>query len=426
MQRLSEWLAARRLAVDVASVVLLGPPVVLVTFDFTTGPMAGLTPWWAVAVIVPLAARRRWPAVSAVAVFSLSAAQILFGPWLLIPANLAVLVSLYSVTVYGPRWAGRTAMGGIVAGAALFGAQVVLGLGIGSLRQASVFSGLILITGLAVWALAMLRRARQETLDALRDRAERLERERDQQAQIAAAAERARIAREMHDIVAHSLSIVVAQADGGQYAARHDPQAAVTVLGTISDTGRAALADVRRILGVLRDGPTIDPATTPPTGAGPVAGPVAPLAPQPAAGDVDRLLDGVRGAGVEVSLQDVGVPTPLPPGLELTVYRVLQEALTNVLKHAGPEPRVVVERHWGAGSLVVEVTDDGRGAAAAGPEVGGGHGLAGMRERVALYDGEVRAGPRPGGGFAVRVQLPLATDRAAIPDGAADPGPAWS
>ncbi|MTV24022.1 sensor histidine kinase [Nitriliruptoraceae bacterium ZYF776] len=413
-QRFSRWLAAHRLAVDVAVVAILGPLVVVVSFESATVQPARSVAGWAIASILPVALRRRLPVTSAAAVFGVCAVQTLVGPPLVLPANLVVLVSLYTVTVYGPRWAGRVAMAGMVVGAASLVARWTRELGNELLTEAVSFGAIVVISGLAVWALAMLRRARLETMDALRDRAARLERERDQQALIAAAAERSRIAREMHDVVAHSLSIVVAQADGGRYAARDDPGAAVPVLATISDTGRAALADVRRILGVLRDG-TAAAGHTEPTSflpsasdaGAPARDDVAPRAPQPSAGDVAALLDGVRRAGLEVTVDDVGTPVTVTAGLELTIHRLLQEALTNVLKHAGPDPTVSVVRRWTGDRLVIEVEDDGRGVASEAPVPGSGLGLLGMRERVALFDGELHTGPRPGGGFRVRAELPL-------------------
>lgn len=322
-QRFSHWLAGHRMAVDVIAVAVLGPLVVTVSFESTAGTTSGSVAGWAIAVVLPLAARRRLPVASAVAVFAISAVQTVVGPPLLLPANLGVLVSLYAVTVYGPRWAGRVAMAGVVVGAMVFVGRLVREFGVEVVPQGATFGAVIVISGLAVWALAMLRRARQETLAALHDRAARLERERDQQAQIAAAAERSRIAREMHDVVAHSLSIVVAQADGGRYAARDDPAAALPVLATISDTGRAALADVRRILGVLRDGPDLavgsPSAASPPTpdGGTHLLDAVAPRAPQPTGGDVADLLDGVRRAGLDVTLEDLGTPVGVTAGLEL-------------------------------------------------------------------------------------------------------------
>src|SRR5665811_1476872 len=196
--------------------------------------------------------------------------------------------------------------------------------------------------------------------------------------------DRARIAREMHDIVAHSLSVVIAQADGGRYAAGKDPAAAERALGTTAETGRAALADMRRLLGVLR--PSAGPSTSEATGERPRPGvlpgvggrtgpagdlrsagraaPVPDLVPQPAVDDVAGLVAHVRDSGVRVSLVRMGTPRTLPPGTGLTVYRICQESLTNVLKHAGPASTATVLLQWAAASLVLEVTDDGRGAAA--------------------------------------------------------------
>jgi signal transduction histidine kinase len=221
----------------------------------------------------------------------------------------------------------------------------------------------------------------------------------------------------MHDIVAHSLSVVIAQADGGRYAAAADPDAAVRALGTISETGRAALADMRRLLGVLRapDGDigageppgTLRPAVA--TG-GPAGGPApasagTPYAPQPAEHDVEQLVEQVRASGVNVSLVRMGTSRRLPPGTGLAAYRICQEALTNVMKHAGPSPTVTVLVQWLPAALLIEVTDDGRGAAA--DSDGAGHGLLGMRERAAMFGGTVSTGPRPGGGFRVRAEIPL-------------------
>jgi len=241
------------------------------------------------------------------------------------------------------------------------------------------------------------------------DRARRLETERDQQAQIATAAERTRIAREMHDIVAHSLSVIIAQADGGRYAAEAAPEAAVRSLTTIGETGRAALADMRRLLGVLR--PPGPPTTTHPHPSPAVVvaatGPPPPgdLVPQPAVADLERLVDQVRASGCRISLVRLGTPRTLPPGTGLTLFRICQESLTNVLKHAGPAATATVLLQWAPDAVVLEVADDGRGAAA--PSDGGGQGLVGMRERAVMLGGTIAVGPRPGGGYRVRVQIPV-------------------
>jgi signal transduction histidine kinase len=368
---------------------------------------------WSALVVLPLAWRRRRPVPSVVAVYTVGLLHTVLGSPGLFPADLAVLVALYSVTVYGPRWAHRAAVAGAVVGSFVLGAALMVVTRAADPVLVVALGLFCAVTSLAVWAAGLVRRARRETILAWRDRAERLEIERDQQAQIATAAERARIAREMHDIVAHSLSVVIAQADGGRYAAQADPDAAGRALGTIGDTGRAALADMRRLLGVLRD-----------EAAPGAQGPVDPdgLVPQPAAEDIERLVESMRANGMTVTLVRRGAPRPLPPGAGLTAYRICQESLTNVLKHAGPEPTVTVLLQWEPTTLTVEVADDGRGAAAtggaghgdgAGEDAGrgggdgAGHGLVGMRERAAMFGGTVSAGPRPGGGFRVRARLPL-------------------
>jgi signal transduction histidine kinase len=203
---------------------------------------------------------------------------------------------------------------------------------------------------------------------------------------------------------------MIAQADGGRYAAAQDPGAATRSLTTIAETGRAALADMRRLLGVLR--PEAGPADEDPQrpGVGGVVGRtgapvVADLTPQPAVGDIEQLVEQVKESGVRVSLVRMGVARPLPPGTGLTVYRICQESLTNVLKHAGPSPTATVMIQWAPASLVLEVSDDGRGAAAGSD--GAGQGVVGMRERAAMLGGSLTVGPRPGGGYRVRAEVPL-------------------
>jgi len=205
---------------------------------------------------------------------------------------------------------------------------------------------------------------------------------------LAASDERARIAREMHDVVAHTLTVVVAQADGARFAARKDPAVATRALETIGEVGRAALTEMRGLLGVLRD---TDPATD--------------LGPQPSLDDVPALVASVRDGGLDVSYVTTGTPRPLPIGAGLAVYRVVQEALTNVLKHAGPKVTAYVQLRWLPDAVEVTVSDDGRGAAA-GRGVGGA-GIEGMRERATIFGGTLTAGPRRGGGYVVRARLPL-------------------
>ncbi|WP_203416662.1 sensor histidine kinase [Jiangella ureilytica] len=305
----------------------------------------------------------------------------------LAPYDLALLIGLYSVSAYGPRWASRA---GLAAG--------FLGVALGTVRyvpadensQTFVASGLALAAFVVgAWAMGDVRRVRQAYVAELVERAHQAERERDQRAQLAAAEERARIAREMHDVVAHNLSVIVVQADGGRYAGDQDPQAALDALKTIGDTGRGALAEMRRLLGVLR-------ATDDGDGGA--------VRPQPGLGSLPELVTSVRQAGLPVELDVTGAPRPLRPGPSLAVYRVIQEALTNALKHAGPAARARVALVFAADRLTARVSDDGRGAAAV--DDGLGQGLAGMRERMTMYGGTVTAGPATGGGWRVDLDLP--------------------
>lgn len=414
-ERLTRWEHRHRLGIDLTLTVATGLTVVPVSAAASesggTGFAAGFV--WSCLLWAPLAWRRRSPVASVVAVYVAGLAHLVLGTPTFLIADLAVLIALYSVTVHGPRWAHRTAIVSAIVGGLVLACTMAVQYVWASDPAQLAGSALLMwvfcsACAVATWAFGLMRRSRRETIGALRDRAERLERERDQQARIATAAERTRIAREMHDIVAHSLSVVVAQADGGRYAAAGDPDAATRALATIAETGRAALADMRRLLGVLRE-PEGESGT--PGAAG------APFTPQPAAEDVEQLVEQVRASGVRASLVRMGTPRPLPPGIGLTVYRICQEALTNVLKHAGPDPAVTVLVQWQPAALVLEVTDDGRGASA--DSDGAGHGLLGMRERATMVGGRLSAGPRPGGGFRVRAELPLPGAPASGPAGAA-------
>lgn len=217
------------------------------------------------------------------------------------------------------------------------------------------------------------------------NRRRRIAVDRERAAHDAVVEERARIARELHDVVAHAMSVMVVQAGAARRVLDDDPGAAKAAIGRIESTGRDGLAEMRRLIGILKsDGADAD------------------RAPQPGLGQIDALLETVRGAGVPVEAATEGAPRQLPSGLDLVAYRIVQEALTNVMKHAGPASARVLLR-WGDAALDLEVADDGRG-----PFVSteGGLGLLGMRERVALYGGSIDTGPRPGGGFAVRAHLP--------------------
>ncbi|MFC9338527.1 sensor histidine kinase [Streptomyces sp. NPDC057020] len=242
---------------------------------------------------------------------------------------------------------------------------------------------LVALLGIAV-------RSRKDHTAALVDRARRLEIERDQEVRLAAAAERTRIAREMHDIIGHNLSVITGLADGGRYAAAKNPERAAQALDAIGTTSREALAELRRLLGVLSDDEQ-----------------EAARDPQPTLADLDTLITGVRKAGLPVRFDRDGTSPDhaLTPGAQLTVYRVVQEALTNVLKHAGEGAKATVLLTHTLQEVRAEITNTGP-AVPPPPPSGPGQGLAGMRERAALYDGTLVTGPLPTGGWQVGLRLP--------------------
>jgi signal transduction histidine kinase len=339
---------------------------------------------------VPLAARRQHP----VAVFSALVAAgglqvLLFGP---MGSDVAVLVGLYTLAAYRPR---RIALPGLLV--TLLGSAIALAkwapapavrdwwmLG----EVLAVFWG----PALTAWLLGDMIRWRRSYYRELEERAARLERERDAQAQIAAAAERARIARELHDVVAHNVSVMVVQADGASYAMSSSPDRAREALAAISATGRQALAEMRSLLGVLRSASEPLPASG------------AELAPQPGIEQLSELLARARATGLPVSFTVEGVPRQLPRGTALTAYRVVQESLTNARKHGGAGVTATVTLRFCEQEVAIIVTDDGQASQQGGD--GQGHGLIGMRERAELFGGTVTAGPRPGGGYRVMVTLP--------------------
>jgi len=264
-----------------------------------------------------------------------------------------------------------------------------------SLQPEGVADASTRISSLLALAVAWLwgenQRNRRARWMALEDRARRLEAEREEQARYAVARERLRIARELHDIVAHSMSVIAVQSGVANHVIDSQPEQARRALGTIEATSRDALVEMRRLLGVLRND-DVDPG----------------LAPNPGLAQLPDLVRQMRDAGLTVDLRLDGDRSVLTQGVDLSAYRIVQEGLTNVLRHGGPHARVTV--HIGAAGVAIEVLDDGRAAGSpnAGPAGAGGpgHGLVGMRERVAVYGGELRAGPTPDGGYRLTARLP--------------------
>jgi signal transduction histidine kinase len=339
-----------------------------------------------VAEALPLLWRRRhaWPAFLAVAAASAAQAALLDQPTV---GQLAFPVAVYSVARWSPRWQGVTALLVGYAGALVAATSWLVGFGAADLTAGNLAPYTVTIGAIvtAAWALGTAAQTRERYVASLVARAEQAERMAEREVELAARDERSRIAREMHDVVAHGLSVIVVQADGARYAAAKDPDVAVGTLETISAAGREALTEMRRLLGLLREGDTG-------------------VTPQPGLDDVRHLVDEARAAGMRVTADLPAHPPEVPDGVALAAYRIVQEALTNVRKHAGPDARVEVRVAVDRG-VAVDVRDDGRGAAA--PADGRGLGLVGMRERAAVHGGVLQAGPAPGGGFAVSARLPL-------------------
>jgi signal transduction histidine kinase len=342
----------------------------------------------ALAMTIPLAWRRIAPIAVFAFVFVPLIAMAAAGHPL--EATYIMLVLLIAVAAVGSHCERRRATAGLVLGLVLLAAVLVAENLVpgGSEQQPGagdlVFLGAILS---AVWGLAAALRERGQHAGALQERAERLEREREERARAAVAQERARIARELHDVVAHSVSVIAVQTGSMRRRLRHERPAEAEELAGVEMTARQALAEMRRMLGLLRaDDDDLS------------------LAPQPGMDQVDRLVEQVRETGLSVELQRDGRPRPLSPGVDLAAYRIVQEALTNVMKHAGPANARVAVR-FGERELELEVSDDGRGAPPSAD--GSGQGLVGMRERVALYGGWLDARAGSDGGFVVRARLPI-------------------
>ncbi|MFF9350309.1 sensor histidine kinase [Streptomyces sp. NPDC014734] len=342
-----------------------------------------------------VALRRRAPEKMLLLAVGAGLVQLLSGvrPGLM---NFAMLVIVFTVAAVGRRWASRLALVCSLCAA-----------GIAQLRWSQpelysswaqqTFMGVVMtVPFVLAWVLGDSMRTRRAYFTQLEERAARLEREREAQSKVAVAAERARIARELHDVVAHNVSVMVVQADGAAYVMDTAPDQAKQALETISGTGRQALAEMRRLLGVLRTGDTEEAGE---------------YVPQPDVDQIEVLIEQVRQAGLTVDFKIEGTPRPLPSSVELTAYRIVQEALTNTRKHGGPDAGASVRLVYFDDGLGLLVEDDGRGASHELYEDGGadgaGHGMIGMRERVGMVGGTLDAGPRPGGGFRISALLPL-------------------
>jgi signal transduction histidine kinase len=331
------------------------------------------------ALALPLAWRRRAPIIVFLIIAVVAFAQWLAGLELF--ADVALLAALYTVAACRPQ---RTA----VAGAFILEGGAVLA---AARWGASALATFAFLSGLVVAALAcgLYVRARRLYVGGLVERAARLEFERDQQALLAASAERARISREMHDVVAHSLAVVVSLANGAAAKLARDPEQSREALESISDLGRQALADTGRLLSVLR---AEEGATT--------------RAPQPGIEQIGDLVDRAASTGLAATLTVRGDPVPVAAGLGLSAYRIVQEAITNAVKHAESATTVAVELTWTARCLEIEVTDDGHGDGRPAGSASG-FGLAGMRERAAVYGGAAAAGAGPEGGWTVNATIPI-------------------
>jgi signal transduction histidine kinase len=352
--------------------------VLLSNGDYLTGPKSVYVPA-ALLMTVPLAWRRRAPLFVVLVVMAALAAQsLMLAPSEPYPDSelVPLLLAVYSVAAHGK---GRTPL----VGAAVSGVAGLIWVGVDDF-----FLPLVAFGG--AWLAGRLVQKRQLYAEAMEERARVLEREREANARMAAAEERVRLARELHDVVGHSVSVMVVQAGAERLAIGEERPETREALLAIERTGREALAEMSRLLGLLRK-----------------EGEGLALAPRPSLAQVDALVQTVRDAGVPIRLSVEGERSSLPPGVDVSAYRILQEALTNVVKHAGPAEASVVVR-YGVREVELEVADNGRGALAGN---GAGYGLAGMRERVELHGGTLEAGTGSRGGFVVRARLPLETVR---------------
>lgn len=387
-ERAGSWLRERPRLVDGVVALLVGLCALPQLLFWARQPQGGFVARLVLTLllVVPLVLRRRFPL--ATFAFAAVVALVQWGLGITLAADIALLVYLATVSAaYRMRVSLLAALvveAGVVLAALRWDFAQALGL--------PFLPALLLLSApvLAAWLVGAEVRSRRQTLDALRDRAVQLEQAQQQRAAMAVAAERARIAREMHDVVAHSVAVMVTLSDGAAAKAARDPERAAAAMRQVSATGHQALEEMRGLLGVLRsdDG-----------GPG--------RRPQPGLAEIEDVVSQLRATGLAVSSTVSGDAAAVPDGVALTVHRVVQEATTNTLKHAAGPTRIDIRVEVAADEVRLEVHDDGGPSAARTGAGGAGLGLLGMHERVAVHGGTLDAGPDPAGGWTVRAALPL-------------------
>jgi signal transduction histidine kinase len=399
LDRRMAWLRARPLVADGLLAVLLAAFSLVALWYANRDCDGACRPGGAAAVALvlvqtlPLAWRRRHPlAVSLVTGLATAGYGLAPYPDLAMPIPIGGVVGLYSVAAWGSR---RAAL----ASGAVAAVVVVVTMSLPRTDADVVDAAFVSLALAGAWLLGDRARVQRALAAELQERAARLERERADEARQAVASERARIARELHDVVAHHVSMMVVQAEAGPVAVEHDPARAAGAFEAIAATGRQALVEMRRLLGMLRGDEVQAPS----------------LAPQPGLAEVPSLVEQVGRAGLQVELVVEGTEAALPAGVDLSAYRIVQEALTNALRHGGAGPARVLVRY---GEHDLELRIENGLESASGRQQGdsdrqdgrsgrSGQGLIGMRERVNLFGGELRAGPGPNGGFTVEARLPI-------------------
>lgn len=391
---LASWLRERPLVPDTLLAALLTLAALPIALGIDIAPAAGFPPPTplSVALVVlgcAVTALRRLRPFTALCVSEAAFGLLSVLKYNQSLAGFAVLIMIYTVAAHRGLAISLLAL---VLDQLVYLTVIVTTGGSGTVLV-NVFTSLVTLT---VWMVGRSVRLRRAYLAELRDRAERLERAREADTRAARAEERSRIARELHDVVAHHVSVMTVQAAAARRILTSNPEGAKEALAAIEEMGRTAMAEMRNIVGVLRTDDHAAPAER---------------GPQPGMHDLPALVEQMREAGLTTQLWVEGEPEPLPPGIDLAAYRLVQEGLTNTLRHAGPSARAWVTVRYEPGEFSVCVEDDGPGPGNGTKTGKTGHGLVGIRERVALYGGILRIGPRPGGGFEVRARFPLKDGR---------------